>query len=230
MKKIILSLIMVLILNIGAVSAHAALTEILPTIWSGEESLTGTGNILDTLYTSQGLQLVRIDDSVDQWWTFLGTSATVTAKVKYAGYDQEFGYFNSGFNPLIAVTDNGYVNDSGAFSATVVDDIFNLGDNSIGSVGTEDPVNYLWSSLVSANDDNSDHMVTWQIIDPTSNLNENRYVVAFEDGNNLRDRDFNDLVVEVIGVEPTNPVPEPMTMLLLGPALLGLVGLKKKRS
>ena len=37
------------------------------------------------------------------------------------------------------------------------------------------------------------------------------------------------------GIQPGNdpegnPVPEPMTMLLFGPALLGLVGLKKKKA
>ena len=29
---------------------------------------------------------------------------------------------------------------------------------------------------------------------------------------------------------PNNPVPEPMTLLLLGPALLGLLGFKKKKA
>lgn len=224
MKKIILSIMMVLILNMGAGAAFAAFTEVLPTPHAAEKSLLGAGNILETLYP--GYTLVRIDDSIDQLWTHRGTTADVEALVKYAGYTQNFGFFNGGFNALVPVSANGYTSVSASFTVADSGNPFAFGDRAVASSTTS----YLWSSLVSANSDAKDHMVTWQIIDPQSNVASYRYVVAFEDTARLGDKDYNDLVVEVNGVSPYNPVPEPMTMLLFGPALLGLVGLKKKKS
>jgi Domain of unknown function (DUF4114) len=214
MKKIILSLMMVLILNIGCGSAFAALTDILP----GNE--VALSSILDHLYGLGNLQ--RVDDSIEQLWLNNGDTSNVIAMAKYAGYTQELGYMqNDVFHSLVAVTGTGYaVTGSAQFTVTnTAGDPFAFADRTNGLV---------WSSFVSANVDGKDHMVTYEIVDPQSAVS--RYVIAFEDYNRLGDQDYNDLVVEVDGVTPNNPVPEPMTMLLFGPAFLGLVGLKKKKS
>ena len=66
-------------------------------------------------------------------------------------------------------------------------------------------------------------MVTW-LIGGDSDAAGN-YVIAWEDQNNLGDQDYNDLVVEVSGVQP---VPIPAAILLLGSGLVGLAGIRRK--
>ena len=88
MKKLGLcvSCLMLGALVFAPTQALAIYTPISPTTWAGEVDLTGYGGILDDLYGWDNL--LRIDDSVDIYWTIYGAYATVTPVAKYSGSDQ----------------------------------------------------------------------------------------------------------------------------------------------
>ena len=70
-------------------------------------------------------------------------------------------------------------------------------------------------------------MVTWLI---TGGASAGNFVIAWEDVWGGYDKDYNDLVIEITGVNPAgaNPVPIPAAILLLGSELVGLTGISKK--
>jgi len=189
--------------------------------------LDKTNGILDTLYGLNNVQ--RIEDNYDQVW--YNPNGHARAEAKYAGYTQNFGYINGDtntFTALFNVTANGYLNGDPNAPMThyFTGYYFRFADDPSGSP--------LWSSLQSENSGgNNDHMVTWKIIGNVGkpayadNVIGN-YVIAWEDLN-LGDADYNDLVVEVHGVSPTTPTPEPATLSLLGLGLLGLFGFRKRK-
>ena len=208
--------------------ALAMPTAVLPSS-SSEPSLLTPGGILDLLYGLENLTMAS--DSADALWQNLGT-ATATVKGKYAGYNEVFGYIpgagGGSFVPLFDVTQNGGSNGpSGQFTVgqSGFDFRFAIDPNGA-SVGPA-----VWSSVAGENSDLQDHMVTWLI---TGNVghpgNEiGAYVIAFEDlpipGS---DQDYNDLVVEVRGVQDA-VVPEPSTLLLLGSGVVALAGFGRRR-
>lgn len=214
-----------------ATVTEATLTEIHT---SNEPALAELGGILDQLYGLDNL--TRVQDSgatnaVDQYWTVRGDSATVTGRAKYAGFPLQFGILSgeSGWDYDITMTTG--ANKHGIYGQTKgmpipsvrrsiagseLSDIFRFGLRLPNKRG------YIWSSVPTDNavmpggftGDGTDHMVTWQI---TGNAGYEgnqigNYIVAWEDlaangslGGSY-DADYNDLVVEISGVQA---IPEP---------------------
>ena len=216
MKKtaIILFLLLSFGFFLGAVTASAAFTTILP---GPETPLIGPGGILDQLYGLGNLQ--RVDDDFGDG-TWFPANGRTTAQAKFADFTQEFGYipdvnkdfiFNDPFVSLFTVAGNGI--NLGGPTAT-------LNSGNVGFLWAIDPSGApLWTSLPSQNSDGLDHMVTWRIID-----RPNTWVIAWEDLPGLGDQDFNDLVVEV----SIAPVPIPSAILLLGSGLVAMIGIKRR--
>lgn len=199
MKRIRTCIIGIILTLVSTVNAEPILAEVLNNIY-------GVANW--TPYNAS-----------DELWRCLNGHAT--AEARFADYTQDFGYLpnmvGGDFQSLFKITTTGYLDGSSSavFATTECGTIFRFADKpSYSQLCT-----YLWSSLVSDNIDGMDHMQTFVITGGTSAGN---YVLAWEDLPDLGDADYQDLVVEVSGVQP---VPEPTTILLFG---LGVLVLRKK--
>lgn len=165
-------------------------------------------------YTNGTVYVTRMDDDMDQTFDFLEWEAHALAT--WANASQAFGTVADG--KLFDVTgDDNAVGGQvlGQPGATGIE--FARFGNEVGS----DDV----SSVPSSNADGKDHMVTytWTVNGVPA---ANRYLLFFEDSDETTgyfDKDFNDLVVEVIGT----PVPEPTSLALVG--LGGLAMLRRRR-
>ncbi|HRS10287.1 MAG TPA: hypothetical protein P5242_04410, partial [Sedimentisphaerales bacterium] len=190
--------------------AWADLTPIYATpTGNGEASLLVSSNswapILEHLYGAGNF--VRIDDDFDQLWMNLNGGAK--AEAKWAAATEGFGYIDGAtggtYHELFEVAQgtNGYLSSYSGTTpghATLPVFRFALDGHSFG----------ISSSQESDNTGGSDHMVTWRVTNKV-----NTYVIGWE-VENLGDRDYQDLVVEVSNVAPV-PVP--------GAVLLGVLGL-----
>ena len=205
----------------------------LPSPDPGSSSLATPGGVLDTLY---GLSnLTKISDSGDQLWTLDATASGASVMAAYAGYSNTFGVIvgATGSNlpltiPILNVAASTFTTTPGLVSGTFHHNATELALLQSGPFrlaidpnGGADPGSF--SSLQSENEDGIDHMVTYRWIDPVGNT---RYIVAFEDLQGGGDFDYNDVVLELVGVTPG---PEPATMVLLGTGALGLFAYGRRR-
>lgn len=216
----------------AASGSHAALTPVL-TGAGQEPGLTGTRGILDEHF---GLEnLVRVDDSIDQYWQS-GGNFTVKTLAKWAGFRQSFGVIDASgdFNRLLEVR-NPWSLPAASFRIDDPDAIFRFGLDPSGAP--------LWSSALADNTDAFDHMVTWRI---TDNRNKNlvgAFVTAWENLANGGDQDYNDLVLLIKGdisihgadqlsvantIPSPHAVPVPAALWLFASGLLGLGFLSRR--
>ena len=216
----------------AASGSNAALTPVL-TGTGYESGLIGARGILDERF---GLEnLVRVDDSIDQYWQS-GGDFTVKTLAKWAGFSQSFGIIDAsgGFHHLLGVR-NRWSRPAASFRIDDPDTIFRFGLKPSGAP--------LWSSATADNTDAFDHMVTWRI---TANRNKNligAFITAWEDLADGGDPDYNDLVLLIKGdisihrsdsvitpdvVPPPHAVPVPAAIWLFASGLFGL-GLFSRR-
>jgi hypothetical protein len=178
----------------------------------------------EALFAAYGI--AGMNENEDAWW--YETNGGITMEIRYAGYNQSFGYMTPDGTETMLFNDidPGWHNDAITFqpqegaSFTWIEQWNNQG---------------YWYSDTSLNSDGSDHFVAFEVpvelyavLKNPNDGNHRLFMLAFEDLSlSIGDRDYNDLVVFVNAVAPA-PVPEPSTMVLIGVGLIGLGGLRRR--
>ncbi len=216
-------------------SAEPNHAQVLGDIYSGGTPFTGQGVDLGdgawTEFLSPDGNLIarRVHDFedlapvlTDQVWT---CSAEVLAKAKYAGLNQSFGWNQggtSGSNYEELLTDANIGDLVGVLLESPGDFLWGIQPHS-----SDFSESYEWWSKQDQNNDQTDHMVTYQIVSDgisattlNSEPEETVWLLFFEDLPDETDWDYNDFVVEV------TCIPEPATVCLLG---LGTLSLLRRR-
>lgn len=212
--------------NAPSTAGELSHEQILEGIYGGDFTPSGVN------YSNGGVTATRVDDfgvggmlnlalggpgaADDAVWN--DGIAAAAAEARFAGFDQNFGYFNGAsggaFTQLFATSGSGFaVSGSG-----LVD--FTGGTWRWGRTGGPN----VHSSLGSENADAVDHMVTYRI---TGLGSETTWLVFFEDknvGDPEADFDYNDLVVEI------RAVPTPMAAGMGAIGLAGVTGIRRRRT
>ena len=174
---------------------------------------TGINPVNDQL---QG-ELFYTPDGGDLEVEFLG--------IGYASYHSPFGVFSY----------SGSLNDFDPSAMTYFDPLFvqnEVDPNTSYSFGVDAGTYFgfyldsngtgkKFSTLLASNSDGVDHALIFET--------NKGYTIAFEDIEYGGDRDYEDLVVNLKGGTAAS-VPEPATVILLASGLLGVIGLRKKRT
>lgn len=213
----------VLLLTVAMTAALNAATIVNPS--PGSEP-----NMVDVLQARYGAGLERIDDALDQVWSFgPGYSGRATVVSKHSAASQRLGLCvvcdgtdDALFDQTITVnatTDTPLTMDGVDLFA--LPEAFSFVDLPFGS-----PVVGRVTSIDDRNPLDVDHFVSFRVTGA-----ENLFVVAVEDwlatSTPPSDRDFNDLIFEFEAVPPQT-VPEPSGALLLGSGLLALHWLRRR--
>lgn len=176
----------------------------------------GVGNNLNT-YSGNAIVSNTLNTSSgdDQVWA--GGQLTVVARARFAGFNQAFGYMDDdGYHELFEHygNSNGFINDLSAANIDLTGRSFVWVRSNANGAPTRGT--HSWSSRLTDNYDQQDHMITYQIngLDSPGNV----WLLLWEDlpgslGQSGSDRDFNDFGVEI----QSTPAP--------GALLLGAMGL-----
>lgn len=159
--------------------------EIFSQVYGGTFAADGNG------FSNGSIIAERVEDTgLENDQQFVATAGVITSRAiaSFADFDQQFGYIDGGFNELFDLGGYGY-NVTGE-SSDSIDGVFEFARN--GAEGV------LASSDPSDNPNGADHLVTYRLTG--EGINTSMLVLFFEDKSNF-DFDYQDLVVEVQGVD-----------------------------
>jgi hypothetical protein len=162
-------------------------------------------------FSNGSLTAERVDDADDILFAASGPTVDSRAIASYADFDQQFGYIDGGgFNELLDL--GGYGTNVTGESSDSIDGVFKFARNGLeGILASSDP---------SDNSDGKDHLVTYVL--SGEGIQSNVLVLFFEDKANF-DFDYQDLVVEVTGVD-ASIIPTPAAfgagLVMLGASVL----------
>lgn len=203
------------ILALGALGSPARATMVTPGSNPSEPSLY---QLMNNIYGAGNW--VQLDDSSTQTVTNGGQSITLNYDVRYASDTGTFGVFKDGtsFSPFMNVSGN----TATPTSVQITPSMLSTNIGGIYSWGYKnDTTGQLFSGNNAMNADQRAHLIIFAIPNLT-----NTFVLAWEDmvGG---DYDYNDLLLQESWVLTPTPVPEPLTISLLGSALILAAGARR---
>jgi hypothetical protein len=150
-----------------------------------------------------------------------GATIGVDLQARYASDASTFGFFKdtTTFVP-VASFNSGVTSQSSVITPSMLSSqiggLFEWGFRN-------DTTGQLFSSNEAKNSDQTAHLILFQLLSIP-----NTYVLAWEDRTSW-DYDYNDLILEYRYTMNPSPVPEPMTISLLGAALIMAGGIRRVR-